>query len=153
MAIEYNLDVRTNLTREVLADILILNQSETFKKGVQAEIVRLSAKDVLVMYISSPADPSSPTFIQVWTSLRGIVPNVFVTFRFPNNTGGKRTHISMLKTVVNVLEQTSDDVVFYHHDNMLRRQAGKVVLQSKAAFWTEDRLALITVPYTFGELN
>jgi hypothetical protein len=136
-----------------VADLLVLNHSEIFKRTILdhlPEVVYEDAEDVAGISVIS-RDQSSPVFIRYWTQQRGIIPTILVTFRHPNNADYKRTNTAMMKAVVNLLEQTQDDLVFYDDKNLTLRKAGKLTLQAHKYFWTPETLAMIPKPYEFED--
>jgi hypothetical protein len=144
MALEYRLRIATSLEpSQVLRSLSLLHSLET-RSG------QLSGPGVIAIQVSPVSERGSSVIRDAF----GFSPTVDITFRLEkleNLDAGVRT---VIRATLELLRETAGEVVmlFNGEDVVLLRKDGLLVLNNAWDFWSQARLAQVTLPYAMRSI-
>jgi hypothetical protein len=138
MALEYKLALQKPEDETVVLDQLV--SVDGFVRGGDG----IQAPDLFV----SVRKPSDLT-VEVIKDEFGFVPHVQVWFRLHGDGDTDAARLRIVYACMALLQLGSGDAVslFNGDQVVLLRQNGQLVLNRDLGFWTDERLALVTLPY------
>ena len=146
MAIDYALGVATDLTPSQILKIMCGTGEATPDIKTLPERPRVfhlitTELDILAFQVDNTAPPAH----RLWVEGLGVSRSVQVVF--PNAEDSHASSVAMLRAIMNLMEQTQDDLALLYHSVVLVRNSGKLALNQSHELWRPEYLKLITVRY------
>jgi hypothetical protein len=138
MSISYSLELADPFDKEVVADRLAT------VPGLARDDDGISAPDLFVS-----VNEAKGLIVELVKDDFGFVPRVSVRFRPRKDSEWDEALSRMVRAFVVALQLGAGDAValFNSEKVVLLRRNGELLLNRDLEFWTEPRLALVTLPY------
>ncbi len=152
MAIDYSLGVATDLTPRQILEIMggtgnTMPEIRTLPERPQ--VFHLVAPD-LELLAHQMATPLAPLTHALWVEGLGVSLGVRVTLLNAEDSDG--SVIAMLRAIMNLINQTQDDLALLYHSPALVRNSGKLTINPSHELWRPEYLELITVLYEVKDM-